>query len=42
MKYELMFPDQIRIAINESRPIILPLGVIEYHGEHCAVGTDIL
>jgi len=42
MRYELMFPDQIRLAIRENWPIILPLGVLEYHGEHLAVGMDTL
>jgi len=40
MKYELMFPDQIRKAIKENWPVVLPLGVLEYHSEHLAVGTD--
>jgi creatinine amidohydrolase len=37
-----MFPDQIRKAIDESLPVVLPVGVIEYHAEHCAVGVDTL
>ncbi|MFA6270727.1 MAG: creatininase family protein [Candidatus Paceibacterota bacterium] len=40
MRYELMFPDQIRKAIDENWPVILTLGVIEYHSEHCCVGVD--
>ena len=42
MNYELMFPDQIRRSIAESWPVVLPVGVLEYHGEHCAVGVDTL
>jgi creatinine amidohydrolase len=42
MRYELMLPYQIREAIKESWPVILPLGVLEYHGEHLAVGMDTL
>jgi len=42
MRYELMFPDQIRLAIRENWPLVLPLGVLEYHGEHLAVGMDTL
>lgn len=42
MRYELMFPDQIRQAIKESWPIVLPIGVLEYHAEHCVVGVDTL
>lgn len=42
MRYELMLPHQIRRAIAESWPVVLPLGVLEYHGEHMAVGMDTL
>ena len=40
MKYERMFPHQIRKAIAENWPVVLPLGVLEYHGEHLNVGVD--
>ena len=42
MRYELMLPHQIRAAIEANWPVVLPLGVIEYHGEHLAVGMDTL
>jgi creatinine amidohydrolase/Fe(II)-dependent formamide hydrolase-like protein len=42
MRYELMLPHQIRDAIAENWPVVLPLGVLEYHGEHMAVGMDTL
>jgi creatinine amidohydrolase/Fe(II)-dependent formamide hydrolase-like protein len=42
MRYELMLPHQIRTAIENHWPIVLPLGVLEYHGEHLAVGMDTL
>lgn len=42
MRYELMLPHQIRQAIAENWPVVLPLGVLEYHGEHMAVGMDTL
>lgn len=42
MRYELMLPHQIRTAIGERWPLVLPLGVLEYHGEHMAVGMDTL
>jgi creatinine amidohydrolase len=42
MRYELMLPDQIRDAIERRWPVVLPLGVLEYHGEHLAVGMDTL
>ncbi len=37
-----MLPYQIRTAIDEHWPVALPLGVLEYHGEHLAVGLDTL
>jgi creatinine amidohydrolase/Fe(II)-dependent formamide hydrolase-like protein len=42
MRYELMLPHQIRKAIDEHWPVVLPLGVLEYHGEHLGVGMDTL
>ena len=42
MRYELMLPHQVRRAIDENRPVLLPLGVLEYHGEHMALGMDTL
>jgi creatinine amidohydrolase len=42
MRYEVMLPHQIRTAIEQNLPVVLPLGVLEYHGEHMAVGMDTL
>jgi creatinine amidohydrolase/Fe(II)-dependent formamide hydrolase-like protein len=42
MRFEMMLPHQIRKAIAEDWPVALPLGVLEYHGEHMAVGMDTL
>ena len=42
MRYETMLPHQIREAIERRWPVVLPLGVLEYHGEHMAVGMDTL
>jgi len=42
MKYEHMLPHQIRTAIDEHWPVILPMGVLEYHAEHLGVGMDTL
>jgi creatinine amidohydrolase/Fe(II)-dependent formamide hydrolase-like protein len=42
VRYELMLPHQIRTAIELRWPVVLPLGVLEYHGEHMAVGMDTL
>lgn len=42
MRYELMLPHRIRKAVKQRWPVVLPLGVLEYHGEHLAVGMDAL
>jgi len=42
MRYELMRPCQIREAIDKRWPVVLPLGVLEYHSEHLPVGMDTL
>jgi len=42
MRYEMMLPHQIRAAAAANTPVVLPLGVLEYHGEHMAVGMDTL
>jgi len=42
MRYEMMLPHQIRAAIAANTPVVLPLGVLEYHGEHMALGMDTL
>ncbi|WP_413718219.1 creatininase family protein [Silicimonas sp. MF1-12-2] len=42
MRFEMMLPYQIRAAIAANTPVVLPLGVLEYHGEHMAVGMDTL
>ena len=40
MDYLTMRPSQIRTAIQNNTPVALPLGVIEYHGEHLPLGVD--
>lgn len=42
MRYEMMFPDQIREAIDKNTPVVMALGVIEYHAEHLCPGVDTL
>ena len=42
MKYAMMFADQVRTAIEENWPVVLPVGVLEYHAEHCVTGVDTL
>jgi creatinine amidohydrolase/Fe(II)-dependent formamide hydrolase-like protein len=40
MRYELMLSHQLRKAVEEGWPAVLPLGVLEYHGEHLALGAS--
>lgn len=40
MYYLKMFPHQVRSAIEKNLPVILPIGVIEYHAEHLTLGVD--
>ena len=42
MRFDLMRPHEIREAIARNLPVLLPLGVMEYHGEHMGVGMDLL
>lgn len=42
MRLETMLPHQVRAAIAANTPVVLPLGVIEYHGEHLGLGMDTL
>jgi creatinine amidohydrolase/Fe(II)-dependent formamide hydrolase-like protein len=42
MRYEMMFPDQIRQAIKQNWPVVLPIGVLEYHASHLVLGVDTL
>ena len=42
MRYEMMLPHQLRDAISRNLPAVLPVGVLEYHGEHLALGMDTL
>ena len=37
-----MLPHTIKTAIEKNWPVVLPVGVLEYHGEHLAVGMDTL
>ena len=40
MQYLNMLPYQIREAIDKNVPVVLPLGVNEYHAEHLPMGVD--
>jgi len=40
MQYLKMLPYQVRAAIDANVPVVLPMGVIEYHAEHLPLGVD--
>ncbi len=40
MKYEMMFPDDIKRAIDNNTPLVLPVGVLEHHAGHLPTGVD--
>lgn len=40
VQYEEMFPWEVSQAIADAPVCYLPLGVLEWHGEHAAVGLD--
>lgn len=40
MRFEFAFHRELEEAKNKRWPLIIPLGVLEYHGPHDAYGTD--
>lgn len=42
MRFELMRPGELRAAIAQGMPFVLPIGVMEYHGGHLPAGVDLL
>ena len=42
MRYELCTPHHLRAAIAANTPLVMALGVQEYHGEHLPLGVDLL
>ena len=40
--YEEMFPNEFKQALNKNPLAFLPLGSMEYHGYHNALGLDAL
>ncbi len=42
MQYDRMRPAQIAQAIQAGTPVVLPIGVMEYHGQHLPAGVDLL
>jgi creatinine amidohydrolase len=37
-----MRPEQVQEAVRSHVPVLIPAGVVEYHGPHLPVGTDFL
>jgi creatinine amidohydrolase/Fe(II)-dependent formamide hydrolase-like protein len=42
MQFDRMRPDQIAQAVAAGTPVVLPIGVMEYHGAHLPSGVDLL
>ena len=42
MRFDHLLPHQIRAAIAANTPVVLAIGVQEYHGEHLPLGVDLL
>ena len=42
MRYELLTPHHLRAAIAANTPLVMAIGVQEYHGEHLPLGVDLL
>lgn len=42
MRFDRMRPVEIAAAVASVMPVVLPVGVMEYHGEHLPAGVDLL
>ncbi len=42
MRYERLTPHHLRAAIAANTPLVMAIGVQEYHGEHLPLGVDLL
>ncbi len=42
MRLQHLLPNQFQKAISQGWPLLVPAGVIEYHGPHMALGLDTL
>ena len=42
MRFDRMRPAQLQAAIAAGTPVVLPIGVMEYHGGHLPAGVDLL
>lgn len=42
MDFAHLRPHQLQAAIAANTPVVLPIGVMEYHGQHLPAGVDLL
>ena len=42
IKMELSYPREVEEAKRECKPVLLPIGTMEWHSEHCPYGCDTL
>jgi creatinine amidohydrolase len=42
MEFSRLRPHQLQEAISANTPVVLPIGVMEYHGAHLPAGVDLL
>ena len=42
MDFARLRPHQLQSAIAANTPVVLPIGVMEYHGQHLPAGVDLL
>ncbi len=42
MRFERMRPRELREAVDKGIPFVLPIGVMEYHGQHLPAGVDLI
>ena len=40
MQYKYMLPYQLKEALEKNVPVLIPVGVIEYHSQHLPFGVD--
>ena len=40
MRLEYMMTRDVQEAKEKNLPVIIPIGTIEWHGPHCALGCD--
>ena len=42
MQLQHLLPHQLKLAVDEGWPLLVPAGCIEYHGPHLPLGVDTL